>query len=40
MNVLHGGASRADRCEKHTNTDAATHTPLHCNPTRKMIELK
>ena len=38
MNVLHGEASRADCYEKHTSTDAATHTLLHFNPTRKMIE--
>ena len=40
MNVLHGEASRADCYEKHTSTDAATHTLLHFNPTRKMIEPK
>ena len=38
MNVLHGGASRADCYEKHTSTDTDTHTLLHFNPTRKMIE--
>ena len=40
MNVLHGGASRADCYEKHTSTDTDTHTLLHFNPTRKMIEPK
>lgn len=40
MNVLHGRASRADCCEKHTSTEASTHTLLHINPTRKRIEPK
>ena len=37
MNVLHGGASRADCYEKHTSTDTDTHTLLHFNPTRNRI---
>jgi hypothetical protein len=40
MNVLHGEASRADYYEKHTGTDAATHTQLHFKLTRKIIKTK
>lgn len=40
MNILHGGASRADCYKEHTSMAAAPYTLLHFNPTRKMIELK